>query len=174
MGAEKQSARKSLRPIAQVFRFFFQSNEKLQMNDTPTTNGNYAAPYRTFPEAIKVCFAKCATFKGRASRSEYWWFFLFVALVSLVVFVTNDYLLDDYGLSGNIFVQLLVLAVLLPFYAVGARRLHDTGRSGWWMLLAVTAALMPESKLLYDLVFLIMWLPLIVMLCFRSKTDPAT
>ena len=148
------------------------------MNDTNTDN--YAAPHRTFTEAIKVCFTKYATFKGRASRSEYWWFFLFIWLVALVVIVDYGYLLDNHDLSDSIFVRLFSLATLLPSFAVGARRLHDIGRSGWWMLLIVPQEIwgsMPELHELNNLVFalsLIIWLPLIVMLCFRSKPDPAT
>lgn len=79
----------------------------------------------TFQESIKVCFAKYADFTGRAIRSEYWWFALFTLLVSLVL----SRVISE-ALAG-----LFNLAVLLPSLAVGARRLHDTGRTGWWQLL---------------------------------------
>ena len=77
----------------------------------------------TFGEAIRTCFSKYATFEGRASRSEYWWFFLFNFLVSLGCGMISD------TLSG-----LFSLAVLLPSLAVGVRRLHDIDMSGWFLL----------------------------------------
>ena len=77
-----------------------------------------------FQDSIKVCFQKYADFNGRASRPEYWWFFLFLIIVSCALSVVN------HALSS-----LFSLATLIPFYAVGARRLHETNRSGWWQLL---------------------------------------
>lgn len=77
-----------------------------------------------FVTAIKTCFSKYADFKGRALRSEFWYFQLFVVIVQAVL---NAFLPPVAGLFG--------LAVLLPGLAVGARRLHDLGRSGWWQLL---------------------------------------
>jgi uncharacterized membrane protein YhaH (DUF805 family) len=74
-------------------------------------------------EAIKTCFSKYATFKGRASRSEYWWWTLFVVLATVGASLVSD------RLSG-----LVSLGTLLPFLAVAARRLHDIGKSGWWQL----------------------------------------
>ncbi|MGJ7914003.1 DUF805 domain-containing protein [Massilia sp. LXY-6] len=78
----------------------------------------------TFLESIKTCFSKYATFEGTASRSEYWWFFLFLCLASLFCGVFSNAL----QLGFNI-------ATLLPSLAVATRRLHDTDRSGWWQLL---------------------------------------
>ncbi|MCZ8235565.1 MAG: DUF805 domain-containing protein [Inhella sp.] len=74
-----------------------------------------------FTDAIKTCFSKYATFSGRATRAEYWWFFLFTFLGSLIPIV------------GLIF----ALAVLIPSIAVAVRRLHDTDRSGWWILIGL-------------------------------------
>ncbi|MFN4119731.1 DUF805 domain-containing protein [Acidovorax sp.] len=80
-----------------------------------------------FVSAVKSCFAQYAGFSGRASRSEFWWFFLFQVIVLIIASVLGD------------IVNLLVsLALLLPALAVGARRLHDIGRSGWWQLLVLT------------------------------------
>lgn len=76
----------------------------------------------TFFEAIRVCLIKYAEFNGRASRSEFWWFALFVTLVTAALAY-----IDQNAVS------IFSVAILLPFLAVGARRLHDTGRSGWWL-----------------------------------------
>jgi uncharacterized membrane protein YhaH (DUF805 family) len=78
----------------------------------------------TFGESISSCFSKYVTFNGCASRSEYWWFFLFTLLMSIATGIVSE------ALSG-----LFSLAVLLPSLAVGVRRLHDTDRSGWFLLL---------------------------------------
>jgi len=79
----------------------------------------------TFQESITTCFKKYADFNGRASRSEYWWFALFIVIVSIVLsMISNE-------VSG-----LFSLATLLPSIAAAARRLHDTNRSGWWQLIA--------------------------------------
>ena len=78
----------------------------------------------TFGESIRTCFSKYAAFGGRASRSEFWWWFLFTFLVSAASGIVNDMLS-----------ALFSLGVLLPSLAVGARRLHDTDRSGWFLLL---------------------------------------
>jgi len=80
----------------------------------------------TFQESIQVCFNKYVDFSGRASRSEYWWFALFVFLGSLVLGMFSTWL--------NI---IFLLATLLPQLAAASRRLHDTGRSGWWQLIGL-------------------------------------
>ena len=80
----------------------------------------------TFAESIRTCFTKYADFNGTASRPEFWWFMLFVFIVALALNVVSTTLGALFG-----------LAVLLPQLAVGARRLHDTGRSGWWQLLLI-------------------------------------
>ena len=79
-----------------------------------------------------------AVFRGRAQRQEYWYFFLFNILIS-IAFSFVDTLLatpgteEGAGVLGTIY----SLAVLIPSIAVGVRRLHDTGRTGWWMLIGL-------------------------------------
>lgn len=70
-------------------------------------------------------------FSGRAHRTEYWMFFLIHIIVQLVLTGV------DAALGLGFLAALYSLAVLLPFLAVGARRLHDTGRSGWWLLIGL-------------------------------------
>ncbi len=82
-----------------------------------------------FVTAVKTCFGKFATFEGRAARSEYWFFTLFLVLGSLVL-TTLDIVLGI-GVLSTIF----SLIILIPSVAVSVRRLHDTDRSGWWYLL---------------------------------------
>ena len=75
-------------------------------------------------KAVKTCFNKYAEFTGRAARSEFWWFFLFQVIVLLIA-----------GSISDILYAVVALGLLLPGLAVGARRLHDIGKTGWLLLL---------------------------------------
>lgn len=93
----------------------------------------------TFVQAISSCFRNYATFSGRAVRSEFWYWYLFVAIV-LAVFGGIDQRLYP-GLSMGPFTLVnmaVVLALILPSLAVSVRRLHDIDRTGWWILISVT------------------------------------
>ena len=81
---------------------------------------------------------KYADFTGRASRSEYWWYILGLIIVAVVLSIVES-LVGVKGMIIGIYgplTALLWLATIVPSTAVGARRLHDTNRSGWWQLLA--------------------------------------
>ena len=93
-------------------------------------------PMMSFGESVKTCFQKYVTFKGRARRSEYWWFWLLNLIVSIVTLVL-DYKLDMINIEFGIgaLSGLYTLIVFLPSLAVSVRRLHDTGHSGWYYLL---------------------------------------
>lgn len=82
-----------------------------------------------FGQAIKSCFTKYAAFQGRAPRSEYWYFILFVVLVQIPASLVDEAIAPD-ARNGPVS-GLLSLAVLLPQISVTVRRLHDTNRSGW-------------------------------------------
>ena len=107
-----------------------------------------------FIQSISTCMRKYVTFSGRATRSEFWWFYFFTVLVNLVAtFQASSFasvLLErrdmtanesTYFLNNFFFLYLSTitsLILLLPSLAVAARRLHDIGRSGWWILIAFT------------------------------------
>lgn len=97
-----------------------------------------AKPMMSFGEAVKTCINKYATFRGRARRSEYWWFYLACFILSIAGSILAAFLAFagvDYELANNGISLLILLAVFLPSLSVGVRRLHDIGRSGWWLLL---------------------------------------
>lgn len=97
-------------------------------------------PMMSFGESVKTCFQKYVTFKGRARRSEYWWFFLLNSIVSIVTFVLDYQMVTiniEVGLGALALSHLYRLIVFLPDLAVSVRRLHDTGHSGWLYLLII-------------------------------------
>ena len=87
-----------------------------------STAHNGASPM-TFYESILVCLKKYAEFNGRASRSEFWWFALFITLVAAALAYASQTLMS-----------IFLIAILLPLLAAGTRRLHDSGTSTWWLL----------------------------------------
>jgi uncharacterized membrane protein YhaH (DUF805 family) len=92
-------------------------------------------------------------FKGRARRKEYWMFMLFYTIFSLIVTIIDSTLHLNEVLTG-----IYTLVFALPSLAVGARRLHDIGKSGWWQLLGII-------PLIGDII-------LIVMMCKDSQSGP--
>jgi len=88
----------------------------------------------TFQESVSSVLRQYARFKGRASRAEFWWFYLFTVLVGLVTGLL-DGLLGTESLIGMV----ASLALLLPWLAVSVRRLHDSDLSGWWLAPIVVA-----------------------------------
>lgn len=83
----------------------------------------------TFAESVKTCIAKYATFSGRATRSEYWYFVLFNLLLSIVAMVID-------GVIGiQVLSTVVSLGLLVPGLAVAVRRLHDMGKKGIMLLL---------------------------------------
>lgn len=88
----------------------------------------------SFSEAVSTCFQKYATFSGRANRPECWNFILFFLLASFAATVA-DLLVFGQG-EARAFSAVTMLALLLPYFAALIRRLHDTDRSGWWLLLS--------------------------------------
>jgi uncharacterized membrane protein YhaH (DUF805 family) len=99
------------------------------MSGQAVTTTGASSEQMTFGKSIATCFAKYVNFNGRASRPEYWWFYLFTILLSW-----GSILVD----SSRILSLFVNLAVFLPVVAAGSRRLHDTNRSGWWQLIMLT------------------------------------
>ena len=85
-----------------------------------------------------MALQKYAVFSGRAQRKEYWYFYLFSVLITLALAIL-DMLIGSFDkVSGvGVLSGLYSLAVLIPNLAVTVRRLHDTGRSGWWFLIVL-------------------------------------
>jgi uncharacterized membrane protein YhaH (DUF805 family) len=91
----------------------------------------------SFTDAIKTGFQKYIGFSGRAARSEYWYWVLFLLLLQIVAWLI-DMTLFGFNTTGvNPIGSILSLATLLPSLAVSIRRLHDIDRVGWWVLLAL-------------------------------------
>ena len=91
-----------------------------------------------FLEFIITCYIKTFNYRGRASKSEYWWFFLFYILAGVASQFLDEVVLGhsfwiNYG-PINIIVNLILI---IPILSAGARRLHDTNKSGWWQLLSL-------------------------------------
>ena len=82
-----------------------------------------------FIESIQTCYKKFFDFSGRASKSEYWWFQLYTIIIYGMQFVFQGDLVLVFSI--------LVIANIIPLYAAGVRRLHDTDKSGWMALISV-------------------------------------
>jgi uncharacterized membrane protein YhaH (DUF805 family) len=104
----------------------------------------------SFTDAVRTCFGKYGDFSGRATRPELWWFVLFYNLIALPFVLVGGLLLipaltsnpdDPIGPLFFVAIGIMIigglaqLACLVPMLAVGSRRLHDYGQTGWWQLL---------------------------------------
>jgi uncharacterized membrane protein YhaH (DUF805 family) len=118
----------------------------------------YGAP---FPVAVRRFFKKYATFSGRASRSEYWWWTLVSVGVSIIlnIFISAGSTTTAYGSTagpgaviGGILAVMWALATIVPSLALSVRRLHDSNKSGWLLLLG----LIPFAGAIILLVFMLL------------------
>jgi uncharacterized membrane protein YhaH (DUF805 family) len=111
-----------------------------------------------FGQAIKSGFSNYVTFSGRAARSEFWYWTLFVVLVTMAAGILDRGLFDfDEASTTGVFGPLVSLIFFLPGLAVSVRRLHDLDRSGWWLLLVLT---------MIGVILLIIWD------CIKGTTGP--
>ena len=105
----------------------------------------------TLAESIRTCFAKYGTLEGRASRSEYWFFSLFNLLAVVAIYLVagglgvatlgaaGSLLLGGLGLLGflglgGLLAGIFEIVMIIPHWTVSVRRLHDSDKSGWWLL----------------------------------------
>lgn len=94
-----------------------------------------------FGQAVNSYLRKYATFRGRASRAEYWYAYLFCSILILLAaifdisLIAKFFTLHSAEEAPSLFVSLVTLALFFPSIAISVRRLHDTERSGWWLLL---------------------------------------
>lgn len=123
-------------------------------------SANNSAPANTEEEGYNIWnwFCKClknyVNFSGRARRKEYWFFTLFCMLIGIAFGILKG-LAGDAAVIISLINLLVSIALILPGIAVTVRRLHDTGRSGWWYLLVFT---------IVGIIPLIIW--------FCANTDP--
>lgn len=89
-------------------------------------------PVNGFAEAVSTCFRSYATFKGRGNRPEFWYFMLFIMIAGIGTAIADVVL---FGGEISPLNAIFSLGIILPELAAMVRRLHDTDRSGWWLLL---------------------------------------
>ena len=94
-----------------------------------------------FTTAVELFFKNYSNFSGRSSRSAYWWWFLassllgiLVAIIDMMIMGADPWMQSNYGPVESI----VTLALLVPNIAINVRRLHDVGKSGWWILIVFT------------------------------------
>jgi uncharacterized membrane protein YhaH (DUF805 family) len=89
---------------------------------------------------IRRCFSKYVNFDGTATRSEFWYFYLFILVVSAITIVIDYFffieLADKFGMG--LISSIATLLLIIPQFSVSSRRLHDIGKSGWWILINFT------------------------------------
>lgn len=127
-------------------------------------HGNGSPKFVGFGEAIKLFFVNYVNFKGRSTRSEFWFAYLFQFLVRFgvsfifsflgsIFFISSSSVMS--GVSSFSFARTLVgivdLAMFLPALSIGVRRLHDIGRSGWWILLEFSVYLLVPGFTIFAL-----------------------
>jgi uncharacterized membrane protein YhaH (DUF805 family) len=133
----------------------------------------------SFQDAVRTCLQqKYADFNGRARRSEFWFFVLFSAIAGIIAGIIDGILHTPSIGTNRLVAWIVTLALLAPMLAVGARRLHDTGRPTWlvlgYVLTLVGSALTGASALLGGLLSLVGGIWVIVLIVFwvqDSKPD---
>ncbi len=141
-----------------------------------------------FGRSVSANLFAFANFEGRASRSEFWWFYLFTALAYVAASVVDAVFIGFLGRQAPYFVFGMMVAVLLfvPTAGLAWRRLHDIGLPGWvnlpwlvfyvvWVLYAVSTIAFPsdydaEADIGISLIFLMVFLPYLVMYLIPSNS----
>ena len=149
-GAENRDRLNLLNWVTSLKEAVSRSGKEFKMENSSDSNARNDVNTLTFYDSIRVCLTKYAEFNGRASRSEFWWFMLFVILVASALAYLSE-----------ILTSVFMIAILLPLLAAGTRRFRDSGQSPWWQLfllapvggiivLGILWALPPTSQLLED------------------------
>ena len=138
-------------------------NQSLSYNTQMNGMETLPRPMMSFKEAVNTCFAKYIDFHGRARRSEFWWFSLFCLLVTVALFcpiAVFSYLEESHGISMDaglwalgyaisailaLIGILFIFAILIPSFSVEVRRLHDIGRSGWWVFWSIVISIVASA-----------------------------
>jgi len=130
----------------------------------------------TFLQAIQSGFSNYATFSGRAVRSEYWYWVLFVSIIGIVAYILD--LMIVHHRRGPLEI-IWNIATLLPHTALAVRRLHDIDRTGWWLLAIIAATVAAAlifirigNPILPMVIILIGILALVYLLCQSGTEGP--
>jgi uncharacterized membrane protein YhaH (DUF805 family) len=115
------------------------------LNELKTVKSNYSTDSKKinnevdedFSYYISKCFGKYAVFEGIAEKAEFWWFYLFFTILSVVSYLIDLNLMNSETGFG-FFSAITLLVLIIPMTSVSTRRLHDIGKSGWWQLIALT------------------------------------
>ncbi len=136
-----------------------------ESDDSDTGTGTAELPMVSFLDAATLGFTRYVDFRGRSSRAEYWWWALFVVLVDIIAQAIDTVVLGTDLWDTGLLATVWELAVLIPSLALGARRLHDINRSGWWLagLFGYILLIIPG---------LVMTVLLIIWACKRGDTGP--
>ncbi|MEM6410535.1 MAG: DUF805 domain-containing protein [Pseudomonadota bacterium] len=93
----------------------------------------------SFADASVLFWKRAFDFQGRSSRAEYWWAYLMLIIIYVAAIAIGT-ILSSIPIVGAIFgiaILIFYLAIIIPSIAVGIRRLHDTDKTGWWLLLSL-------------------------------------
>jgi uncharacterized membrane protein YhaH (DUF805 family) len=115
------------------------------LNELKSIKSNYSTDSKKtnneanedFSYYISKCFGKYAVFEGIAGKAEFWWFYLFFTILSVVSYLIDLNLMNSETGFG-FFSAITLLVLIIPMTSVSTRRLHDIGKSGWWQLIALT------------------------------------
>jgi len=110
----------------------------------------------SFQNAVGLGFQHYFDFKGRSTRSEYWWWLLFVVLAGIALTIVDMGIgIFNYESGDGLLSGLFKLATLIPGLALGARRLHDINKSAWWLLMWLSFLLI--IPMIIPVIVLLVW-----------------
>ncbi len=90
---------------------------------------------QTFFQSLKICLKKYVTFSGRASRTEFWHYYVFWLIIGLAL---SSSVRINQSIESEMLRLIINIIITIPLFAVGSRRLHDIGKSGWWQLIQLS------------------------------------